>query len=171
MMTRLVLKSAIAGALFASISTTAVLAQEPTRIKQFNAWGAYSYAGAAGKICYVLSIPEQKEPSDRDHGDVFFMVARHPGQQGNLEPQFKVGYPFKEDSKVTLTIDGKAFSMYTKGDSAWIEDATQEPAVVEAMRAGSSMSLAGQSRRGTQTKYSYSLSGVTASLKEIASCQ
>ena len=164
-------KSLIAGLLLTVIFPTAALAQEPTRIKQHNAWGAYTYAGTSGKICYVLSIPEQKEPSDRDHGDVFFMVARHPGQQGNLEPQFKVGYPFKEASKVTLSIDGKSFSMYTQGDSAWIENAAQEPDVISAMRAGSSMSLSGQSRRGTQTKYTYSLSGVTASLKEIANCQ
>ena len=98
------------------------------------------------------------------------MLAKHPGQQGNLEPQFTVGYPFADNSKVTLNIDGKTFSMFTKENNAWMENPAEEATVVAAMRAGSKMSVSGQSRRGTQTSYSYSLSGVTASLQEISSC-
>lgn len=165
------LATAIGGALVATALSSFALAQAPTRIKQHNAWGAYSHNGANGKICYVLSIPTQKEPADRDHGDVFFMVAKHPGQQANLEPQFTVGYPFADSSKVILDIDGKKFSMFTKGSNAWMENPADEPNVVAAMRAGSKMSVSGQSRRGTQTSYAYSLSGVTASLKELDSCQ
>ena len=145
--------------------------QAPTRIKQHNAWGAYSHNSSNGKICYVLSVPTQKEPSDRDHGDVFFMVAKHPGQNVNFEPQFTVGYPFADESTVTLEIDGKKFSMFTKGSNAWMKNPAEEPTVVAAMRAGSKMSVTGQSRRGTQTRYAYSLSGVTASLKEIETCK
>ena len=37
------------------------------------------------------------------------------------------------------------------------------------MRTGKSMSLTAFSRRGTQTSYTYSLSGVTASLKDVVS--
>ncbi len=158
-------------ALIATAMPEASYAQAPTRIKQHNAWGAYSHNGSAGKVCYVLSIPTQKEPKDRDHGDVFFMLAKHPGQNVNFEPQFTVGYPFKDDSKVTLTIDGKKFSMFTKGSNAWMENPAEEPAVVAAMRSGRAMSVSGMSRRGTVTSYAYSLSGVTASLKEIASCK
>lgn len=145
-------------------------AQSPSRIKQHNAWGAYSHASGSGKICYILSIPVKKEPADRDHGDVFFMLSQHPGQNGALEPQFTVGYPFKEDSKVTLTIDGKGFTMFTRGSNAWMENRAEEPQVIEAMRAGRDMSVSGFSRRGTNTIYTYSLSGVTASLKEIKTC-
>ena len=145
-------------------------AQAPTRIKQHNAWGAYSHSSDKGKLCYVLSIPTQKQPADRDHGDVFFMLAKHPGGNGNFEPQFTVGYPFQDNSKVILDIDGRKFSMFTKGSNAWMENPAEEPAVVDAMRAGSRMSVSGTSRRGTATSYAYSLSGVTASLKEVASC-
>lgn len=150
--------------------TSAAQAQAPTRIKQNNAWGAYSHSGNAGKVCYILSVPTSKEPSDRDHGDVFFMLSQHPGQNVTLEPQFTVGYPFKDNSKVVVNIDGKRFSMFTRGSNAWMENPAEEPQVVNAMRAGKSMSVVGQSRRGTETKYTYSLSGVTASIKEIQRC-
>ena len=154
-----------------AIGTASAQSQSPNRIKQHNAWGAYSYAGNKGKICYILSIPTQKEPADRDHGDVFFMLAKHPGQNVALEPQFQVGYPFADNSKVTLEIDGKAFSMFTKENKAWMENPAEEPTVVTSMRAGSKMTVAGESRRGTKTLYHYSLSGVTKSLAEIQSCQ
>ena len=160
-----------AACLTAAILTAPAAAQAPTRIKQHNAWGAYSHSGSDGKICYILSVPTQKEPADRDHGDVFFMLAKHPGQAAKYEPQFTVGYPFKDESKVVLNIDGKEFSMFTKGSNAWMEKPEEEPTVVAAMRAGSKMSVSGTSRRGTNTSYAYSLSGVTASLNEIETCQ
>lgn len=162
----LILTMTIAGALAAPAH-----AQAPSRIKQHNAWGSYSYTGNDGKICYILSMPTEKLPNDRDHGDVFFMLAQHPGQSQALEPQLTVGYAFKDDSKVVLDIDGKKFSMFTRGQNAWMENPAEESAVVEAMRAGSDMSLTGESRRGTQTTYRYSLSGVTASLQDITVCQ
>ncbi len=161
----------LAASLVAMTLTSSALAQTPTRIKQHNAWGAYSHSGGEGKICYILSIPTQKEPADRDHGDVFFMLAKHPGQNVTYEPQFTVGYPFADDSKVVLDIDGKTFNMFTKGSNAWMENPAEEPTVVSSMRSGSKMSLTGKSRRGTETRYAYSLSGVTASLKEIQNCK
>ena len=159
-----------AGLMVIGLTATA-MAQTPTRIKQHNAWGAYSHSGSDGKVCYVLSVPTQKEPADRDHGDVFFMLAKHPGQNVNFEPQFTVGYPFADNSKVVLDIDGKKFNMFTRGSNAWMENPAEEPVVVSAMRSGRAMTVSGQSRRGTETKYSYSLSGVTASLKEIQECK
>jgi hypothetical protein len=172
--TRSVIGAVLATVLAVLLAITATIgvasAQTPNRIKQFNAWGAYSYQSNGGKICYILSIPLKKEPDDRDHGDIFFMLSRHPGQSGILEPQFTVGYSFKDASKVSLVIDGKTFTMFTRGNNAWMENLAEEAQVIEAMRAGRDMSLSGRSRRGTETSYTYSLSGVTASLKEIRAC-
>lgn len=167
---KLILAGAITAIVATSAFTSSAYAQAPTRIKQHNAWGAYSHSGASGKVCYVLSIPTEKKPADRDHGDVFFMLAKHPGQNVSFEPQFTVGYPFADNSKVILEIDGKKFTMFTKGSNAWMENPAEEPSVVSAMRSGRAMSVSGQSRRGTVTSYAYSLSGVTASLKDIESC-
>lgn len=150
-------------------------AQTPTQIKQNNAWGSFSYQGADGKVCYVLSVPTEKNPKELngkavDHGDVFFMLAQHPGQNVRLEPQFTAGYAFQEESKVVLDIDGRKFSMFTRGQNAWLDNPAEESAVVAAMKAGAKMNVSAVSRRGTQTSYAYSLSGVTASIGDIANC-
>lgn len=146
-------------------------AQSPTRISQFNAWGAYSYNAPNGKVCYILSLPTRKEPTNVNHGDIFFLISQRPGQNVSYEPQAMMGYPLKEESKVTVNVDGKNYTLFTKGDSAWVENAAEEPALVSAMRAGSSMTVSATSRRGTNTTYTFSLSGVTAALNEIQNCK
>ncbi|MCO6184709.1 invasion associated locus B family protein [Rhizobium sp. L1K21] len=162
--TALVLSSLLA-------SATVALAQTPSRIEQFNAWGAYSYDSGKGKVCYVLSVPADKSPANVDHGDNFFLVTQRPGQNISYEPQVMAGYSLKGGSKVTADIDGKTFSFFTKEKSAWLENAAQEPALVAAMKAGKSMKISAVSARGTNTSYTYSLSGITAALKKIESCK
>jgi len=159
-------------AFVAAVPLGSALAQTPKAIKQHKAWGAYTYQDArAGKICYVLSIPTTKEPADRDHGDVFFLVSQKPDGSKGYEPQVEVGYPLKEKSDVTVTVEGKTFAMFTQGNNAWLKDVSKEPELVQAMRAGRSMKVSGQSKRGTQTSYTYSLSGISAALKEVANCK
>jgi Invasion associated locus B (IalB) protein len=166
-----ILLAALAMATAAGLSSSPALAQAPKLIKQNSDWSAFSAVVDGGKTCYILSVPKEKQPSDKDHGDVFFMLAYHAGDGSSLQPQFKAGYEFKDNSKVTLTIDGKKYMMFTRGDSAWLENPAEESAVVESMRSGKTMSLSAFSRRGTQTSYTYSLSGVTASLKDITGCK
>ncbi len=153
------------------VSASVASAQTPNRIQQFKAWGAYSYKSGNSTVCYVLSVPTSKEPANVDHGDIFFIVSQRPGQNISYEPQAMVGYPLQANSKVTVTIDGKSFTMFTKDKAAWVENAAEEPALVAAMRGGSSMTVGAVSGRGTKTTYAYSLSGISAALKQIESCK
>ncbi len=158
--------------LFAILASASMaLAQTPKRIEQIKAWGAYSYNSGKGAVCYVLSVPSEKTPSSVDHGDNFFLVTQRPGQNISYEPQVMAGYNLKSGSKVTVSVDGKSFSLFTKGKSAWLENAAEEPALVAAMKAGHSMTVQAISGRGTNTSYTYSLSGITAALNKIESCK
>ncbi len=167
----MVVKKFVSAVVLSIALTSAALAQSPTLIKQFNAWGAYSYDGPEGKICYVLSIPTRMEPGNVNHGDIFFLISRRSGQDVTYEPQAMMGYPLKESSKVTVTVDGRSFVLFTQDEWAWVENIAEEPALVNAMRAGSSMTVKATSRRGTNTNYIYSLTGVTAALTEIQNCR
>ncbi len=159
--------SVLLGAIFVlAASSVSATAQAPKLVKQHKDWGVYSFTGQKGKVCYILSQPREKLPADRDHGDVFFFVSTRPGENVQAEPSVIVGYTFKSDSKVTVTVDGADFSMFTQGEGAWIENSGDESKLVEAMRAGTNMKVKGESTRGTETVYTYSLSGVTAALKD-----
>lgn len=150
------------------ITSAAAHAQAPQFIKEFNDWSVYAFTGQKGKVCYAVSQPRVKSPSNRDHGDVFFFISTRPGENVSAEPSVIVGYTFKADSKVKVTVDGQSFTMFTQGEGAWIEKAAEESKLVDAMRAGKDMKVEGTSTRGTATSYTYSLSGVTAALEASA---
>jgi len=146
-------------------------AAAPTRIQQFQAWGAYSYKSGASTVCYVLSVPTAKQPASVDHGDNFFIVSQRPGQNISYEPQAMMGYSLQENSKVNVVIDNKTFVMFTKDKAGWVENAAQEPALVAALKSGHSLKVSATSKKGTATSYTYSLKGVTAALKQIENCK
>jgi len=151
----------------------AVMAQQsPIKIDQFDYWGAYSYNGESGKVCYALSAPTSKEPTNVNHGDVFFILTKRANGAVLIEPQFMAGYDLREGSQVEINVDDKqSFSLFTKDSSAWLESADNENSLVSAMRAGATMQVKAVSRRGTNTSYAYSLKGVTAALNAVNNCQ
>lgn len=160
------------GVAIAGLMATAVAAQAqtPQRIGQFADWGAISYNSSGGKVCYAVSVPTAKQPANVNHGDNFFVITQRGSANVTYEPQFIAGYTLRESSKVTVNIDGTNFSFFSKDNTAWTENAAQDPQIVAAMRAGTRMTISAVSRRGTNTSYEYSLSGVTAALEAIRSC-
>jgi len=164
------LKLLLAG-LAIAVATVPAAAQSATKIGQHNAWGTYSYQSNNGKVCYVLTVPTEKQPTTLDHGDIFFFVSQKPGQNVSYEPQFIASYNLQENSKVTVTVGGKTFSMFTRGKSAWMENAAEEPSLIAAMKAGSDMKIAAKSGRGNATSYVFSLKGITAALNSISACK
>lgn len=153
-----------------SISLLAVASAhaQPSRVKQFDAWGVYSYESGGQKHCYALSVPTSQKPASVSHGDNFFIVAP---QGGSSMPQAIMGYDLRTSSDVTVSIDGASFDMQPKDNAAWVRNKDREPAMVNAMRSGRSMQLSATSARGTDTQYSYSLSGVSAALTEAGRCR
>lgn len=154
-----------------TLSGVASAAQTPTRVSQFTDWGSYSYDASGGKVCYVLSTPKTMQPPSVNHGDIFFLVSQKPGNAAAYEPQVVMGYPMRDGSKVVVDVDGRKFSMFVRGESAWMENAAEEPQLVAALRNGRAMKVDATSQRGTATNYTYSLAGVTAALNSIRSCK
>jgi hypothetical protein len=156
----------------AAAALAAVPAHAATSIGTFKQWGAYTSSDANGKMCFVASQPQDSKyqpnaVSSRD--PVFFMITSIPAKSIRNEASTIIGYPFADNVKVTVEIDGAgSFTMFTDKDSAWIENPTQETALIAAMQKGNRMVVTGKSRRGTVTIDTYSLSGITAALDAIA---
>ena len=72
--------TSILSALALALAASPALAQSATKIGQHNAWGTYSYQAQNGKVCYVLTVPTEKQPASLDHGDIFFFVSQKPGE-------------------------------------------------------------------------------------------
>lgn len=159
----------VAFLLMTMMMTTPLAAQapEPTLLDKFNDWEAYRHEANGQVTCYILSKPKTLEPTDRNHGDVFFFLTTRPAEKVKDEVSVLVGYPFAPDSEVTVDVDGQTFTLFTKEDGAWVESTADEQQLVAAMRAGTNMTVRGKSARGTDTAYTFSLSGVTAGTSRI----
>lgn len=172
----MIIRRILLTAAFAIASVAGAFAQvaaKPTLVGTFNDWTMWSYDGSysgngQGKICYIYSEPEEMQPPRLAHGRVSFSVTTSPAQGVGNEANFVAGYTLQEQSSVTVEIDGKRFTMFTQGDSAWLLNKDEEPQLLAAMKAGRSMVVKARSRRGNETVYSYSLSGVTAASEKMS---
>jgi hypothetical protein len=144
-------------------------AQSATQIGTFKQWNAYTHSEAGGKVCYIASQPQDSKYSAtiKQRDPAFFLVTTRPASNTRNEASTIIGYPFKPESKVIVDIDGQKFTMFTQNDGAWMEDTSQETALIAAMQGGTKMTVTGTSRRGTEITDFYSLSGVTAALNAI----
>ncbi len=141
----------------------------PRLLERFNDWAAYLNEENGKKLCFVISQPKstQMNPRGRKRDPGFVFVSFRPSEGVTGEVSFAYGYPLAEDS-VRAEIGEDTFSLIARDESAWIEDTSDQPKMVDAMRAGTTMKIFGKSARGTTTVDTYSLSGVTAALKKAS---
>lgn len=133
----------------------------------FKNWSAMSFDEDDKTVCMMWSQPEKAEGDYKRRGEIFAFVTHRPGEKETNKVSFETGYTFKESSEVTVTIDGKAYTLYTEGSTAWSHDGKDDSRMVKAMRAGDTMVMEGTSSRGTRTRDTYSLSGFTAAHNAI----
>lgn len=109
---------------------------------------------------------------DKDGNPVFRKVRN--------EVQTLIGYPMQPTTATfshSAVVDGKTWPMKSIPDdpstpikddeAAWLASMDDEPAFVEALKAGATLVVHGTSTRGTETTDTYSLAGVTAAMGAI----
>ena len=122
--------------------------------------------------CWSVSTPKESV-NTRDgrivavnRSQTLLMVFYRPGGGANGQVAFTGGYPFAEDSSVTVNISGSDFVMFTDGEWAWPAGPSDDAKFIAAMKRGANAVVTGVSGRGTQTKDTFSLLGFTAALED-----
>ena len=146
---------------------TPALAQEVTLLEKFKDWSAYAATGSP-KVCFAVAKPTDSNPKKIKRGPIFFYISRWPGDNVMDEISVKMGYPFSEGAKTTLTIGTAKFELFTKEEGAFVEKPDMDTKIIEAMKAGSTMKINGKSARGTATSDVYSLNGLSDALERAA---
>lgn len=147
----------------------AAAAAAQSTLGTFERWTAFVSKDSEGKTCLAAAEPIKSLYSQPIKGrdPAVFMVARFPGNDPQNEPSLTIGYEFAENAKAKVGIDGEVeFTMFTEDDLAWVTD-DRDAALVDAMRKGTLMVVEGRSKRGTVSKDTYSLAGVTAAVEAI----
>ena len=149
---------------------------KPTLVGAFKDWFAYTSGAGVNKVCYALSQPKMTDPVGANRDPTFFLVSTWPTRKTGGEPSIVPGYPYKDGSKAQVQIGSDKFDFFTKNDGntggAWTQNPADERRLLAAMKHGASMSITGISSRGTLTRDTYSLAGISAALdKAAATCK
>lgn len=146
----------------------AAQASEQREIARHGQWVAYEFEENGGKVCYMAAKPTKAVGNYSKRGDVVAMITHRPAEGTRNVFSYMTGYGYKKGSDVTLTIDGKKYSLFTQNDMAWAADSAADNALADAIQKGSTMVVKGVSARGTQTTDTFSLSGSTKAYEAIA---
>lgn len=160
---------AAALAAFASLAAGPALAQSVKQIGVYRDWSAYTATENNGQICFAVSKPVEVVPSPDGYTQAYLYLTRRPAEKIADELNLVAGFTFAADQPATLTVNGAVFNLFTKDDSAWLDDPAQNDNVAGTMRAGTTAVIDATSDKGIKIRETFSLSGATAASKAIDS--
>ncbi len=158
------------GAALATTTTFAFAQEESTnRVAAKTDWSVFVESDP--KECWSVSSPKETVNSKDgrvvavNRGDILLFVTFRPGGAAG-EVSFTGGYPFAGGSTVSLDISGNTFELFTDGEWAWSASPGDDAKIITSMKRGADAVATARSARGTQTKDTFSLLGLTAALDE-----
>ena len=93
-------------------------------------------------------------------------------ENGATYATYDAGYPLRKNGHVELVVGGKVFRLYPDPEAsgnltefAWHVEEDDEK-IIQALKAGSKVTIEAISKRGTKTKDTFSLIGLTSAINE-----
>jgi len=164
-------KFGVAGLAMAALAAGAAGAQESTnRVAVQTAWSVF--VDGTPLECWAVSAPSETvntrggQPVSVRRGDILLFATYRQGQGAVAEVSFTGGYPFADGSTVEVTIGTDTYQLFTDGQWAWAASPEDDTRILAAMRRGQNAVLTARSARGTQTRDTFSLFGLTAATEE-----
>ena len=155
----------------AAVTMTALwsgeVSAQTTEGKTFNDWKVVIHDGNPDKICFAVSEPKSLDPGTGERKRAFFYVSSWPKDGVKAEVSVNMGYELRPNVQLAVTIGSATFNLFTKGNKGFVADATDELKLIDSMKRGSTMIVRGMAADGGQTTDTYSLSGITAALRNL----
>jgi invasion protein IalB len=158
----------IAALLLTSLgAATALGAEAMTCVDTYGDWSLLIDSKAPHLFCFVTSEPKASDPqtATRDAPRAYISAWPKDGIKG--EVSFRMGFRIKGNAEGTATVSPSGFRLFGFNDRAYVSDSTQELKLVEAMRKGSTMTVAIPSERGKTVTDTYSLDGIGVALQKL----
>jgi hypothetical protein len=134
-------------------------------------WAAYESGTGSDKVCYALSQPKAQSPKKAKRDTVAFLISDWPARKARAEPEIDSGYKYKDGSTVTAAMGADKYVFFTNNDgdagTAWLKSTLDEERLIESMQRANQLIVTGISARGTMTRDTYSLDGLSDALTKI----
>lgn len=151
----------------ALLITSPVAAQAPDFRGQHNDWRVFTRGTGAERVCYAVTRPAESRPGDVAHGEVYFFVSSWASGAAREQPSFMAGYELRPDNPPRASVGNDRVTFFVSEQEGFVEERRDETRLVDAMRRGATMRVEAVSARGTNTAYIFSLSGITAALRQV----
>lgn len=151
----------------AFLVTSPAAAQAPDFRGQHNDWRVFTRGTGPERVCYAVTRPTESRPGDVAHGEVYFFVSSWASGAAREQPSFMAGYELRPDNPPRASIGNDRVTFFVSDQEGFVEERRDETRLVDAMRRGATMRVEAVSARGTNTAYIFSLSGITAALRQV----
>ena len=165
-------------ALFIVIIPNFVLAEENVCTFNSSDWCVFVTKKSESR-CYIASQALEMKAYrngellanvNRERGILLINVEK--GSTGSIYATYDAGYPLRKNGHVELIVGGKVFRLYPDPEAsgslaefAWHVEEDDEK-IIGSLKAGSKVTVEAISKRGTKTKDTFSLTGLTAAIAE-----
>jgi invasion protein IalB len=155
--------------LFVVLTTPApaLSAEQVTRVNTYGEWELMADSNDPHLFCFVTSEPKSSVPSDAQRQPPRAYISAWPKDGIRAEVSFRMGFRIKKNAPGMATISPSGFRLFGSGDRAYVSDSTRELKLVEAMRKGSTMTVAATSDQGATVTDTYSLIGIGTALQKL----
>lgn len=119
-----------------------------------------------GKKCYIASFPKNSIGNYKNTREPYVLITRFKYKRVE-EVSIYSGYEYKLNSDIYISIDGKQFRLFTKGDMAWAKTSHQDKDIIQQMLLGKELKVRSESSKGNYTVDAYSLKGITKAYKRM----
>ena len=124
--------------------------------------GKWTFKKVGNSACSIFQVPIEEKGDYTIRGSVLFYVFK----EGNAEyVRIDSGYPHDPDKYVKVSIDNKNYQFFGEDNSAW--SMKDDRIIIDAMKAGKSMTVIGYSKKGTETTDIYTLLGFTKAYNSL----
>ena len=128
--------------------------------------GTSIYSTKEQKVCYIASIPKDKQGNYKKRGESYLLVSLFDGRKPEIS--ISSGYEYKSGSNVEINIDDKKYNLKElKGERVWTKTEELDNEIILSMKAGNTFKAKGTSSLGTYFIDSYSLKGFTKAFEKM----
>jgi hypothetical protein len=152
-----------------AVLTSASQAQQVSKLTSIMDWSLYTDGKSPHLFCFITSEPKSSAPPEtpRELPRVYVSAWPKDGVKGELS--IRLGFPAKKGTDISAAVGTTAFKLFASDERAFVQDATSELKLLEAMRKGSKLTVTATTATGTEVTDTYSLSGLGQALGELQS--
>jgi len=150
-------------------ASSAAVAQDVSKLTSFTDWSLFTDGKSPHLFCFLTSEPKASEPSDVAREAPRIYISAWPKDGVKSEFSVRLGFPPKKNSEISASVATAPFKMFAADDRAYVQDATQELKLLDAMRKGAKLAVTATTATGAAVTDTYSLAGLGQAMQELQS--